>query len=57
MVRFDGLELIWITTILFVPAIFGLMFLPHPWRSIIGFGTLALTVVYCARALKQPPSV
>jgi hypothetical protein len=57
MVTLDGLQLIWITTILFVPGIFGIVFLPSPWRAIVGFGILALTILYCARELKKPPSV
>jgi len=55
MVTLDGLELIWITAILFVPAIFGIVFLPYPWRSIVGFGILALAILYCARELRKTP--
>jgi hypothetical protein len=55
MVSLDGLQLIWITTILFVPAIFGLMFLEYPWRMIVGFGLLALTILYSARELRKTP--
>jgi putative effector of murein hydrolase LrgA (UPF0299 family) len=33
-VSLDGMSLIWICTILFVPAIFGVMFLPHTWALV-----------------------
>jgi hypothetical protein len=58
LVTLDGLSLLWIATILLVPAIFGVMFLQAPWRSIVGFGSLALTILICVRSLaKQGPSV
>ena len=55
LITLDGLQLIWITTILFVPAIFGVMFLPYPWRMIVGFGSLALTILYSIRELRRTP--
>jgi len=46
MVSFDGAALLWINTILLVPAIFGVMFLPTLWRALILSVGVALVVTY-----------
>jgi len=46
MVSFDGAELLWIDAILFVPAIFGIMFLPDILRAIALSLCVALVVTY-----------
>jgi len=45
-VSFDGAELIWIDAILFVPAIFGILFLPDIPRAIVLSLCIALVVAY-----------
>jgi len=46
LVSFDGAELLWIDAILFVPAIFGVMFLPTIWRAVTLSVMIALVVTY-----------
>ena len=46
LVSFDGAELLWIDAILFVPAIFGIMFLPDVLRAIALSLSVALVVTY-----------
>jgi hypothetical protein len=46
LVSFDGAELLWIDAILFVPAIFGVMFLPTIWRAIALSVMIGLVVTY-----------
>ena len=46
LVSFDGAELLWIDAILFVPAIFGVMFLPAIWRAVTLSVMIALVVTY-----------
>ena len=50
-VSLDGLSLIWIDTILLVPAIFGVMFLPTPVRLAVLAGVI---VVGAAFAILYP---
>jgi hypothetical protein len=45
-VSFDGAELLWIDAILFVPAIFGIMFLPDVLRALALSLCVALVVTY-----------
>jgi putative effector of murein hydrolase LrgA (UPF0299 family) len=46
VVSFDGAALIWIDAILFVPAIFGVMFLPTILRALALAVMVALVVSY-----------
>ena len=46
IVSFDGAALLWIDAILFVPAIFGVMFLPDPFRLIVLSLCIGLLVTY-----------
>ena len=46
LISFDGAELLWIDAILFVPAIFGIMFLPDVLRAIVLSLCIALVVAY-----------
>jgi hypothetical protein len=46
LVSFDGAALLWITAILFVPAIFGVMFLPTLLRAVVLSVTVALVATY-----------
>jgi hypothetical protein len=46
LVSFDGAELLWVDAILFVPAIFGIMFLPDVLRAIVLSLCVALVVTY-----------
>jgi hypothetical protein len=46
VVSFDGAALLWIDAILFVPAIFGVMFLPTILRAIALSVMVALVVTY-----------
>lgn len=48
IVSFDGAELIWVDAILFVPAIFGIMFLSDVLRAITLSLCIALVVTYFA---------
>jgi hypothetical protein len=48
LISFDGAELLWIDAILFVPAIFGIMFLPDVLRIIVLSLCIALVVTYFA---------
>jgi len=46
LVSFDGAELLWINAILFVPAIFGVMFLPDLARAIVLSLMVAVIATY-----------
>jgi hypothetical protein len=46
LVSFDGAALLWIDAILFVPAIFGIMFLPTILRALTLSVLVALVVTY-----------
>ena len=46
LVSFDGAELLWIDAILFVPAIFGVMFLPDLMRAIALSLMVAIVATY-----------
>jgi hypothetical protein len=46
LVSFDGAALLWIDAILFVPAIFGIMFLPTIARAVALSVSVALVVAY-----------
>ena len=46
LVSFDGAELLWIDAILFVPAIFGVMFLPDLMRAIVLSLMVAIVATY-----------
>ena len=46
IVSFDGAALLWIDAILFVPAIFGVMFLPTILRAVTLSVMIALVVTY-----------
>jgi hypothetical protein len=46
LVSFDGAALLWIDAILFVPAIFGVMFLPDLLRAVVLSLAVALVVTY-----------
>ena len=46
LVSFEGMELLWISAILFVPAIFGVMFLPALLRFLVLTVTVTLMVTY-----------
>jgi hypothetical protein len=46
LVSFDGAALLWIDAILFVPAIFGIMFLPTVIRALALSVIVALLVTY-----------
>jgi len=45
-VSFEGAELLWVDAILFVPAIFGIMFLPDVLRAIALSLCVGLVVTY-----------
>lgn len=45
-VSFEGASLLWIDAILFVPAIFGVMFLPTVLRAVVLSVIVALVVTY-----------
>ena len=45
-VSFEGASLLWIDAILFVPAIFGVMFLPNILRALVLSLMVALVVTY-----------
>ena len=46
LVSFEGAELLWVDAILFVPAIFGIMFLPDVLRAIALSLCIGLVVTY-----------
>lgn len=46
LVSFDGAELLWIDAILFVPVIFGVMFLPDLMRAIVLSLMVAIVATY-----------
>ena len=46
LVSFDGAELLWIDAILFVPAIFGVMFLPDLLRAVALSLMVAIVATY-----------
>jgi hypothetical protein len=48
LISFEGAELIWVDAILFVPAIFGIMFLSDVLRAIVLSLSVALVVAYFA---------
>jgi putative effector of murein hydrolase LrgA (UPF0299 family) len=59
LVSFEGMELLWITAILFVPAIFGVMFLPDLLRDLVlslGVGLVATYFILFAYARTHPTS-
>ena len=46
VVSFDGVALLWIDAILFIPVIFGVMFLPALLRAVVVSVAVALAVTY-----------
>ena len=45
-VSLDGMSLLWIDTILLVPAIFGVMFLPSILRIVVLSGAIGMAVAF-----------